>query len=60
MENKMKDPVCGMEVPADSQFRAGYKGQTYYFCNEEDKKEFQDRPEVYVRKVSAEASGGKP
>ncbi len=40
--------VCGMEVGKDSKYKADYKGQTYYFCSESDKKEFQKRPQVYA------------
>ncbi len=38
--------VCGMNV--DSKFKVDYKGQTYYFCSENDRKEFQKRPQVYA------------
>ena len=37
-----------MEVKKDSKFHAEYKGQIYYFCGSKDKKEFQDRPQVYA------------
>jgi YHS domain-containing protein len=47
-KNKTNCLVCGMEVGRDSKFKADYKGQTYYFCNENDKKEFQKRPQVYA------------
>lgn len=45
---KMNCSVCGMDVARDSKFKADYKGQTYYFCSENDKKEFQKRPHVYA------------
>ena len=38
--------VCGMDV--NSKFKADYKGQTYYFCSENDKMEFQKRLQVYA------------
>jgi YHS domain-containing protein len=47
-KNKAHCLVCGMEVGRDSKYKADYKGQTYYFCNENDKKEFQKRPQVYA------------
>ena len=37
-----------MEVKQDSKFEADYKGHTYYFCSSKDKKEFQNRPQVYA------------
>lgn len=42
--------VCGMDVEpgSGSKFKAEYKGQTYYFCSDSDKKEFQKRPQVYA------------
>lgn len=59
-KGKMIDPVCGMEVGADTQYKAGFQGQTYYFCNEADRKEFQDRPEVYARKMQQDQYGRAP
>ncbi len=47
-KNKMKCPVCDMEVDKSSKYKAEYKGQTYYFCSDSDEKEFQKRPHVYA------------
>jgi YHS domain-containing protein len=47
-KNKTNCLVCGMEVGRDSKYKADYKGQTYYFCNKNDKNEFQNRPQVYA------------
>jgi YHS domain-containing protein len=47
-KNKMHCSVCGMEVKKDSRFKADYKGETYYFCSNNDKKEFQNRPQVFA------------
>jgi YHS domain-containing protein len=52
-KEKIKCPVCGMDVDQDSQFKASHADETYYFCSEEDKKEFQDHPSKYVRKEKA-------
>lgn len=48
---KVADPVCGMEV-ADTKTAptAVYKGQTYYFCSEDDKAKFVKNPEQYAGK----------
>ena len=44
------DPVCGMQVQADSAAgQSEYKSQTYYFCNEGCKRKFDENPETYVR-----------
>ena len=49
MADSQRDPVCNMEV--DEQSAAGrsqYQGQTYYFCTESCKNEFEQNPEMYV------------
>ncbi|MEW5895404.1 MAG: YHS domain-containing protein [Candidatus Omnitrophota bacterium] len=50
-KQKMVDPVCGMKVGEDTPYKAGFHGKTYYFCNEDDKHIFQERPEVYARRA---------
>jgi YHS domain-containing protein len=47
---KVVDPVCGMEVNRANAPTAIYKGQTYYFCCEEDKAKFVKNPEQYAGK----------
>lgn len=42
---KVVDPVCGMEVNTANAPAATYKGQTYYFCCEDDKAKFVKNPE---------------
>ena len=49
MANTQRDPVCNMEI--DEQSAAGqsqYQGQTYYFCTESCKDEFDQNPEQYA------------
>ncbi len=46
-KNKIECPVCGMKINENPRLRAEHKGQAYYFCGENDKKEFQRRPQVY-------------
>jgi Cu+-exporting ATPase len=43
------DPVCGMEVnPASAAAQSEYGGQSFYFCSEECKRQFDANPERYI------------
>ena len=43
------DPICGMTVdPKTAQYKADYKGQTYYFCSGGCKTKFQANPAKYL------------
>lgn len=47
---KVKDPVCGMEI--DTKEAAGkstYKGKTYHFCSVSEKEQFDKDPAKYVK-----------
>jgi P-type Cu+ transporter len=44
----MRDPVCGMSVPADAPLRAEHAGQTYVFCSPRCLKRFQDDPAAFI------------
>lgn len=45
----VKDPVCGMDVEtATAAGRTEYKGQTYYFCGPNCKKQFDLSPQQYL------------
>ena len=49
MDNGQRDPVCNMEI--DEQSAAGrsqYEGQSYYFCTQSCKDEFEQNPQQYV------------
>ena len=47
---KVKDPVCGMEIDAKkAAARATYKGKTYYFCSVSEKEQFEKDPAKYVK-----------
>lgn len=49
MTENQRDPVCNMEVDEQSaDGRSQYQGQTYYFCTESCKSEFEQNPEMYV------------
>ena len=49
MQEKHKDPVCGMELTYENaQARSEYNGQTYYFDSLDCKEQFDKNPEKYV------------
>ena len=41
------DPVCGMKVD-DERYQTQYDGETYSFCSQECKNEFEQNPDEYV------------
>jgi len=41
------DPVCGMEVSADSDYHVEYAGKTRYFCSESCLDKFNKEPAQY-------------
>lgn len=44
-----KDPVCGRNVQdIDGSIRSVHGGQTYHFCSEKCKQEFERDPASYV------------
>jgi YHS domain-containing protein/Sec-independent protein translocase protein TatA len=47
---KVVDPVSGMEVETANAPKATHKGQTYYFCSEDDQAKFVKNPEQYAEK----------
>lgn len=42
------DPVCGKKV--GKEIKWNYEGKEYYFCSEECRKEFMEKPSKYVIK----------
>lgn len=47
---KVTDPVCGMSIESEkAAARADFAGRTYYFCSERCRKQFQSKPQQYVR-----------
>ena len=43
------DAVCGMDIEEENAWgRSDYKGETYYFCSQHCKMEFDDNPQAYV------------
>ncbi len=41
-------PVCGMDVDPKSAPKSIFKGATYYFCSDDDKKTFDAAPDKFV------------
>lgn len=41
-------PVCGMDVDPKISPKSVYKGATYYFCSDDDKKTFDAAPEKFI------------
>jgi YHS domain-containing protein len=40
--------VCGMDVDPKTARKSVFKGATYYFCSEDDKKTFDATPEKFI------------
>jgi Cu+-exporting ATPase len=47
--NDHVDPVCGMKVSSDL-LKADYQGESYYFCSDHCKQQFEKNPETYILK----------
>ena len=46
------DPVCKMEIEQDqAAATAEYAGQTYYFCSQGCKQQFEQEPERYLQET---------
>ena len=43
------DPVCGMEVGEETEFKVEYDGKVYYFCSPHCKAQFEANPEKYIK-----------
>jgi putative intracellular protease/amidase/YHS domain-containing protein len=41
-------PVCGMDVDPATAPKSAYKGKTYFFCSDDDKKTFDGAPDKFV------------
>jgi len=49
MADKVKDPVCGMEIdPQQAAAHAEHQGQTIYFCSPGCKTAFEKDPGRYL------------
>jgi len=48
------DLVCGMDVDEkQTKFQTAFAGKKYYFCSDECRKEFENRPEEYMESAAA-------
>ncbi len=57
---QVKDPVCGMTI--DSNSAAGqsvFKNETYYFCGEKCKSQFDSNPGKYVGSAASSDTGAR-
>ncbi len=55
-----KDPVCGMDVPADAPLRSDYGGKTYVFCGKRCLERFRQNPAAFVGKAPDQTAAPAP
>jgi YHS domain-containing protein len=60
LKQVLQDPISGEKVTPESPFSVEYSGMTYFFSTEEDMIEFQQRPDVYARRLSRGQIGKAP
>ena len=51
--------VCGMDVDPKVAPKSVFKGATYYFCSEDDKKTFDAAPDKFVSAVPPQSTGSR-
>ena len=50
--SKQTDPVCGMQIKeSEAVGQSEYEGQTYYFCSESCKEQFDLNPKSFTHKL---------
>ncbi len=55
------DPVCGMQLAISAAHsHVVYQGETYYFCSETCRRNFDKAPASYTSKAKASSAGGRP
>jgi Cu+-exporting ATPase len=48
------DPVCGMTVnDNETEFQTQFAGKKYFFCSEDCRRLFENRPEEYTKPAAA-------
>jgi len=47
--NKPIDPVCGMKLKKETQFKSEFQNKIYYFCSSNCKQKFDKTPEEYAK-----------
>jgi transcriptional regulator GlxA family with amidase domain len=50
-------PVCAMDVDPKTDPKSVYKGKTYYFCSDDDKKIFDSAPDKFVSASEQKVAG---
>ena len=50
-------PVCGMDVDPKTDPKSVYKGKTYYFCSDDDKKTFDTDPQKFASATGEKIAG---
>lgn len=51
-----KDPVCGMDVDENSEFKSTHAGSTYVFCSASCKAKFDKEPTRYLQQAGGAAA----
>jgi len=47
-KNLVRDPVCKVYLPEERAIKLSYKGEKYFFCSEDCKKKFLQKPEKHI------------
>ncbi|MFK5914497.1 MAG: heavy metal translocating P-type ATPase [Woeseiaceae bacterium] len=55
VEQKEKDPVCGMDVSSDSENHHDHAGKIYHFCSQGCRDKFSADAELYLNKDNSNA-----
>jgi len=50
-------PVCGMDVDPKTDPKSVYKGKTYYFCSDDDKRTFDSDPQKFASATGEKIAG---
>jgi YHS domain-containing protein len=57
----LRDPVCQMQIDAgDVMYTSEYRGETYYFCSETCKAEFDSDPGAFSGRLAEARYGDLP
>ena len=52
MAERIKDPVCGMEIEKDAAVGpVEHRGKIFYFCRQRCKQKFENEPSKYTKKI---------
>ena len=61
VQNKVQDPVCGMEIdPAQSEGHLDYEGTTYFFCSAQCRQKFEANPAQFAAAEPAPMGASAP